>query len=101
MFVTRTEYKKMLTQGYHCILADASKSEIRPNGQIHHCCLTVENPCVIGGQIQNNKIVLDKKEEINFLKQNYRFACPARITLPSPDLIPVCVYYKRVIESIA
>lgn len=98
MFVSKTEYNTMITQGYHCVLANASKNEVRPDGNIYHCCLTVENPQVVGGHAKNNHIILDKKEEINYLELHYNSPCPARVQSPSPDLIPICVYYKKIIE---
>lgn len=98
MFVTPSELKEMKTQGYHCILTNSSKTEIRPDGNVYHCCLTVEEPKVVGGQIKNSKIIIDNKKEINFLQQHPNHPCPARTYLTSKKLIPVCVYYKKLVE---
>lgn len=98
MFVTKKEYQEMIPKGYQCILPNSSKTEIRPDGNIFHCCLTIENPRVVGGRIHNQQIVLDKEQEINFIKKHYHHACPARIPQTTSSLIPICVYYKKIIE---
>lgn len=98
MFATPKEYQSLVEQGYQCLLPNTTKTEIRPDSKIYHCCLTAENPNIDGGHIENSRIIFDKEKEINFLKKNYSFACPARPCSLDQNLIPICVYYKKIIE---
>ena len=98
-------YKK----NYHCLIKESVRTDIFPDGNIYHCCLINSNPKLKGGVVTDEKVILDDANEINFLKNHPFSTCPAHHYLLKsnniqnryPDIVPVCVYYKKVILPIS
>ncbi|MFA6250042.1 MAG: radical SAM protein [Candidatus Shapirobacteria bacterium] len=98
MYATPSEFDHLVKDGYQCLLANSAKAEIHPDSHIYHCCLTIENPKISCGKVQDRTIIFDKSSEIRFLNHRSQSPCPARLDQTCDNFIPICVYYKKVIQ---
>ena len=105
LFVTKKEFDEIKKGGgYHCFIADPVKIELYPDGYFYGCCFTTKTKELSLGRVLDDHIESDTTNAREYVKKYSHLSCPAIQTglvfTGNHRYIPVCVYYKHIIEPI-
>jgi MoaA/NifB/PqqE/SkfB family radical SAM enzyme len=104
LFLTKREISLLKPTDIRCLIPEATKVEIYPDGKIFHCCLLSDYPELAAGKISQTEIKMQVNSENKLLHQYPQSFCPVQqYKLPNhskniTSYIPICVYYKTLIQ---
>jgi len=104
LFLTKREISLLKPNTIRCLIPEATKVEIYPDGKVFHCCLLSDYPKLVAGQINQTEIKINTDSQNQLLSAYPNCFCPAQqYKLPTKakkpsSYIPICVYYKTIIR---
>lgn len=104
LFVTKKEFEEIKKNyDYKCFIADPVKVELYPDGYFYGCCFTTKSKELSLGRVYEDRVDTDMTNARAYAKKYQHLSCPAvqtGLVFPANNrYVPVCVYYKQIVEA--